>query len=255
LAAGETGILAQIDVQEGTRVAAGQLVAQLDTVILERTLEIARQRSVSVGALQAANAELNLRRKQLEQLQPLRDRGHATQRELERAETDVQIAAARVAIAEEELMLQRLECKRIEAQIERRQIRSPIAGVVSEVFREVGESFLANDPRVLTIVQIDRLRAKFSVSANQSRQLTRGQKVFLSFPEHGGQAQAVVESIAPVMDAKSGTVQVTVALDNPNGQLVSGMRCLLAIDGPLRDEKREESSPRKTRYTSAPGPR
>ncbi len=56
---------------------------------------------------------------------------------------------------------------------------------------------------------------------------------------------ATVESVAPVMDAKSGTVEVTVAIDNPNEQISSGARCWLLMSG----DAAGTSEP--TRYTSA----
>ena len=120
LAAGEPGILDEIHVREGSPVAAGDLIAALDTDVLRATWELARERSLAEGALQASQAEREMRQTQWEQLKTLRDRGHATQRELERAETDCRIAEARVMMAREDLRLHKLEMKRIEVQIARR---------------------------------------------------------------------------------------------------------------------------------------
>ena len=229
LAAGEPGVLSEILVDEGGHVAADQLLGQLDTSVLERTLEIAQQRSESLGALRVAEAELELRQKYLAPLSQLRERGNATQREIERAVADVKVAEGRVLMAHDELTLQRLECRRIEAQIKRRQIYSPIDGVVSEVYREVGESFMANDPRVMTIVELNRLRAKFAVEPGQAQRLSVGQQV--SLEQNGGKTvdDAIVETISPVMDAKSATVEVTVAIDNADELISSGTRCWLLI--------------------------
>jgi len=230
LAAGEPGILTEIHVKEGSRVAAGELVAALDTDVLRATWELARERAESSGALQASQAELRLRQSQWEQLQALRGRGHATQRELERAQTDLQIAQAQVLMAQEELRLHQLEMKRIETQIARRQFRSPIDGVISEVFKEEGEAFVANDPRVVTIVQLEKLRARFSASPAGVSGLTVGQPVSLVLPESNQQIEGIVEIISPVMDAGSGTVQVVVMIDNRREQIRSGARCLLPLD-------------------------
>jgi RND family efflux transporter MFP subunit len=249
LAVGEPGVLAKVHVMEGSRVEEGQVVAQLDTSVLERTLEIARQRSQFVGALQAAQAEFELREKYLQQLSQLRDRGHATQRELDRAQTDLKVAEARVAMEQEELSLQRLECRRIEAQIEHRIVRSPINGVISEVLRDAGESFMASDPRVVTIVQLDKLRAKFPLEPNRAQSLKSGQAVELNLDADSAPVPCVVESVSPVMDAKSATFEVTVAIDNPDESLPSGARCWLQLQRPT-DQGTEQ-----TQYTSAQGHR
>jgi RND family efflux transporter MFP subunit len=244
LAVGEPGVLTKVEVQAGSRVEQGQIVAQLDTSVLERTLDIARQRAQSVGALRAAQAELELHAKYHQQLSQLKDRGHATQREIDRASADVKVAMARVAIAEEELALQQLECRRIEAQIERRIIRSPIRGVVSEVLCEVGESLSGSDPRILTVVQLDRLRAKFSLEPAVALPMKAGQSIHISLGHQTTPLSGTIEAVAPVMDAKSATVEVTVAIENPHETIPSGARCWLQTsqDGAAID---------RTRYTSA----
>jgi RND family efflux transporter MFP subunit len=246
LAVGEPGVLTMVAVQPGSQVEPGQIVAQLDTSVLERTLDIARQRSESLGALRAAQAELDLHRKYHQQLSQLKDRGHATQREIDRAAADVKVAEARVAIAEEELALQRLECKRIEAQIERRIVRSPVRGVVSEVFCDVGESFSGSDPRMVTIVQLDRLRAKFSLEPSLAMHLKAGQTLPLSLGGDSRLLSGTIEAVAPVMDAKSATVEVTVVIENADQLIPSGARCWLHVPP-------SQASAVGTRYTSAPG--
>ena len=239
LAAGEPGVLTEVRVQEGSRVAQDELIAALDTDVLQATWELARERSVSDGALQATQAELDLRQTQLDQLRTLRDRGHATQRELERAETDLRIAKARLLMAQEELRMHVLEMKRIETQIAHRQIRSPIDGVVSEVFKEAGEAFVANDPRVATIVQLDPLRARFSTSPAGAAAVSPGESVSLLLPDTQQQLEGRVETISPVMDARSGTVQVVVLIDNSSGEIRSGARCLLRLPTEVRTEQTE----------------
>lgn len=231
LAAGESGVLGKVAVQEGSRVSVGQTLAQLDTSVLEQTLEIARLRSRSVGGLKAAEAELELQSKYLGQLRTLREKGHATQRELDRAETDLKVAQARVVMAQEEIVLQQLECQRIEAQIERRRIRSPIDGLVSDVLRETGESSLGNDLHVVTVVQLDRLKIKFSVEAWQASLLQVDQTVPLQIGTQSDQVAGIVEMVSPVMDAKSATIEVTVRVENSDEKIPSGVRCWLVLSG------------------------
>jgi membrane fusion protein, multidrug efflux system len=189
--------------------------------------------------------ELDLRAKHLAQLNTLRDRGHATQREVDRAVADFRVAEARLEMAQEELDLQRLECHRIETQISRRRIQSPIAGIVSQLYREVGESLASNDPRVATIVQLDRLRAKFPLNSMQIERLYPGQTVRVEIQGQQVAAKALVETIAPVMDAKSSTVEVTVAIANEDESLPSGVRCWLVL--PSTNPPADSS---RTRYTT-----
>lgn len=241
----DSGLITQVLVKEGNTVTANQIVATLDTSVLEASLAIAKRRSELDGRLEAASAELSMRRKRLEKLYQLRNRGHASPAEIDRAEADFDVSEAQVKLANEERELATLECSRIKAQIEQRRLRSPIDGVVVEVFREVGESTQISDPRLLTLVQLDPLRVKFPVSVDQSADFSEGDNVSLQLPEFNSAAQAVVEVVAPVLDAKSGTVQITCVIDNQDGNYRSGMRCLLEVRGEgqlaIEDEDEFES--------------
>ena len=247
---GEPGVITSIDVEPGQMVARGDALPSLDTRVLEATLAMARQKAAATGAVEAARAEWMLRRERLEQIQMLRDRGHATQRELSRADTDVQIAAARLKLAEEELLLNKLDCKRIEAQIALRQVTSPIDAVVAEVHREVGEAHLITDPRIITLVQLEQLRVRFPATPEQAAHLSEGQSVELILPDVDKDVRGRIQRIAPILDAKSGTLEVNVVIDNPARGLRSGTRCLLKVEGdslsntPLAAEHRRDAWPK-----------
>ena len=129
-AASEAGLITEITTREGQSVKCGELLATLDIDVLDAALNVARERSRSHGRIDAAKAEVQVRRTRLEKLKELHIDGHATRGEIERAHADLAIAESNLVLAEEERRLNELECKRIEAQIDRRKIRSPIDGVV-----------------------------------------------------------------------------------------------------------------------------
>jgi RND family efflux transporter MFP subunit len=241
-AGAETGLIAEILVHEGDRVRQGQVVAKLDTSVLDASLEISRRRAEFDGRLKAAVAEQKMRSRRLEKLRELQRRGHASPAELDRAEADLAVADAQVTLANEDRELARLECDRIQAQIEQRRLRSPIEGIVVEVFHEVGESIVFSDPRMMMLVQLHPLRVKFPVSVKQSQQFAVDQKVNIELPEFKSTVQGRVQLVAPVLDAKSGTVQITCLIDNREGRFRSGMRCLLTVSGddaPRQDKEQQ----------------
>ena len=233
--ASETGLITALPVREGQHVKAGQLLATLDTDVLVATLDIARERSQLTGRIDGANAELQLRQRRLEKLHQLVREGHATEGEVERAQTDVAIAQANLLLADEERRLAALDCKRIEVQIERRQVKSPINGVVTQVHREVGEAVAINEPQLLTVVQLNPLRVKFSLTARAATDIKEGQMLPLQLSDAGIAATGQVEVVSPVLDAKSGTIQVTCVIDNAGNKYRSGMRCVLRLpdDAPV----------------------
>ena len=230
-AASEPERVTSVEVDEGATVREGQLLATLDTSVLRASLDIAKKRASMKGRILAAEAEYQIRQRRLTKLQQLRSQGHATQAELDRAELDLAMAQASLTLTREERLLSELEVTRIQAEIDRRTIRSPINGVVSEVHREVGEVTQISDPRLVTLVQLQPLKVKLSMSVSQAANLQIGDIVPIEISEADVTTKARVDAIAPVLDATSGTVKVTCVFSNSESKFRSGMRCRLDVDG------------------------
>ena len=134
LAAAEMGILSQVEVKEGDIVKAGQLLAALDDTVLQAALKVAHASRNARGQLESAIADLETRQVELEKLRELRSHQHASHQEVDRVAGEVRMATARVHAVREELEIKNLEYERIRAQLNRRQIRSTIDGVVTNIF-------------------------------------------------------------------------------------------------------------------------
>jgi RND family efflux transporter MFP subunit len=230
IAPAEPGIIATIDVREGEAVKAGQQLAALECEVLRITLQIARLARDAQGRQQAALAEHELRRVRLAKLQELRPRGHASGEEVERARADLAVADANLLAIKEQQTVDALECAKTEAMIERRTMRSPIDGVVTRVLRDEREFVTASNPTVLTVVQLNPLRATFSVPTQQALSLKPGQTVKVLFSETEKSTPGSIELISPVTEAESGTVRVKVLLENGQNQHRCGVRCELQLD-------------------------
>jgi RND family efflux transporter MFP subunit len=230
IAPAEPGIIATIDVREGDSVKPGQQLASLDCDALRISLEIAKTSRDARGRRQAAVAERDLRQVRLAKLEELRPRGHASGEEVERARADLEVAQSNLLAIEEQRRVDELECAKAEALIERRIMRSPIDGVVTRVFRDQREFVTGSNPTVMTVVQLNPLRATFSVPTALAAKLQAGQEVRLLFPDAEKQVQAKVELISPVTEAESGTVRVKVLLDNSQNRFRCGVRCELDLD-------------------------
>ena len=229
VATSETGIVQAVLVREGDIVQAGDIVAKLDDELHLVLLRIAEQAMQSQGSLNSAEAELQLRRQRLNKLVELRDQGHARQDEVERARADEAIAAARLLSAHEELLIKKLEHRKMQVQVERRTIRAPMDGVVTKIHKKKGGYVGPSDPYLLEMVRLNPLLAKFSLPSHRARQLRVGQTAFLLFEVTGQTVRGTIEFIGPVTDAQSATVQIKARIDNDDGAYYSGERCTIRL--------------------------
>jgi RND family efflux transporter MFP subunit len=242
VAAGETGILETILVAEGDKVTKGQEVACLTLDVQQASQEVAERMMNAVGQLNTANAELKLKSNLLSKLEALRLKGHASQEEVDRIAIEKEVSEARLLAVTEELLLKKIEHKRLGLQIERRRVRSPIDGVVARMWKDEAEFVAPNEPVVATIVQLDPLLAVFAVPSILHAGLKTGDVVPVSFGEQA--VDGKIELISPITDAQSGTIAIKVRLANPQGKLRSGERCRLTIH---EQEPSLTEQPRPTR--------
>ncbi len=221
--AAEIGILAAILVSEGDEVYPTQLLAQLDDSVLKASLEMAKSAKDAEGSRLGATLELQSRQKQLASYKELRERGNASVRELDRSETDYQQAKSRLQSINEELEVRRLEYERVRAQIKQRRIESPISGVVISIVKDQGEFVSPTDPVVMQVVQLDNLKAVFSIPIEVASTFTMDQQVALNIGNPATPATGVVEFVSPVADAESGSVRIKIRIPNRDRKIQSGV--------------------------------
>ena len=229
VATSDTGIIREVLVHEGDLVDAEQPLVKLDDELTRASLEIAKQNFASRGAVNSADAELRWHTSRAEKFEALVRNGNARPEELERTMMEKEVAAARVLTAQESLVVRKLELERIQLELERKVVRSPLKGVVTKVHREVGEFVSPNDPIVITVVQLDPLLATFSLRPSQASQLQPGRAVQVMFTSSDTPVRAEVEFVSRVTDARSGTVRVKVRIPNAKGSCRSGDRCVLML--------------------------
>ena len=230
LAASEMGTLSEIMVKDGDQVKSGQLLAKVDDGVLQASLAVAKAGMQAEGELRSAQTQLDLKKVELEKLNELFGRQHASQKELDRAKGEIAISEARIQSVREELQVRALEYARIEAQLKQRQIVATIDGVVVEVRKDRGEFVSPSDPVVVRVVQLDPLLVVFSVPSNRRDEVQAGETVSMQIGESAEQAQGLVEYVSPTTDASSGTFRVKIQLPNPGMKLHGGEKSVLLLN-------------------------
>ncbi len=225
----ETGTIKSLEVQEGSVVEKGQVVARLDDDLFLALVAIAEESTRAQGALKSAEAEVAMRRERWEKLCELREQGHARQEEVDRAHMDVEVAEARVLSANELTQLKRLELEKARIQLARRVIFAPLSGVVATLRKDEGEFVAPNDPYVVEIVTLDPLLAAFSIPSSEAATLHKGDSVSVYLDDAEQVVSGEIDVVAPVTDAESGTVRVKVRIANHDGAFRGGERCTLQL--------------------------
>ena len=225
----EMGQIVGLEVREGDRVTEGQELARLNDAVWNASLEVARVAMESAGRLEAAQVELRLYQEMLAKLEKLLERQHATPQEVDRALNHRDAAEARVRVAQEELLVRAQEYERARAQLEQRRVLAPIAGVITQVYKDAGEFVSPSDPMVVKVVQLDPLLVVFSVPVDEVHSLKVDESVNVRIKPIEDPVQGTVEFVSPTADAQSGTTRVRVRIPNPGEQISSGANCQLLL--------------------------
>ena len=195
----------------GSRVAKGELLAEIDTP------EIDQQLSQAVATRDQAAASLDLARSTVARWEALRQKDVVSQQELdERRSASTQ---ARANLAAAEANVQRLR------QLEQfKRIVAPFAGVITRRNVDVGDLIDAGAARPLFVLtQTDPLRVSINVPQANANRIKPGQNVVVTQAELRGQRFAgQVARTAASIDASTRTMQVDIVLANRDGVLLPG---------------------------------
>lgn len=219
------GVLESVSVERGDRVAAGQVLAVLESGLERADLAVLRARAESTAAVETARIQhvrSSARRKQAEQLS--RD-GIVSAEELERARAEEQLAELALLQAREEKDLAQLEYLRAQQLLEQRSLRSPFGGVVVERLLSPGELVdRSRNAIVFELAQLDELVLDVRVPHALALDLVPGRTalVDLAAPENRT-VTGVVSIVDPIVDAATGTRRVRVTLPNPKHTIPPGL--------------------------------
>lgn len=212
------------ELKEGNVVKAGQVLVRLDDKVEQAQAEQLKAKADDTIRVDAQVAKLEQAKVDHKKFKEAFDRGAATALEVEHARLDVTIADLSLKLARFEQSQAKLEHKQKVLQIERMSIRSPIDGVVEEIFRRPGEAVNALE-KVLRVVKIDPLWIDVPVPREQADTLRRGGRARVDFrlgAGEGGAKRGIVEGkiihIAAVADAASATRTVRVEVPNRLGR-------------------------------------
>lgn len=226
LGAAVPGLLADTRYAVSDIVEAGSVMARLESGVEEVALALAEEIAASHTAIELRAATHDFGTRTLARNERLTGDDAVSRQALDQVRTEAAIAALQLKQERESQVLARLEAARARAQLERRLIRTPIAGHVIQQLHEAGE-YVDAEP-VYRVAQLDPLYVEVIVPIDYLGTLERGMSagVTLSLPGFEGRPlSATVQHIDAVADAASASYGVRLELPNPDNEIPSGVRC------------------------------
>ncbi|MDH7511380.1 MAG: efflux RND transporter periplasmic adaptor subunit [Clostridiales bacterium] len=205
------GKIARIYVNEGDRVAKGQVLAELDTQAIELQLKQAE------AAFAVAQARYNDSRTNLDRMERLFK---------EKAVSDQQYEQVRLAFDASKAQLDQAQAA---VNLARHSLnvaimKAPFSGIIASKNADVGDvinpmmgAFSGGSGGVLTLVDFSRIKIRVDVSPSEITRVKKGQPAILrvpSLPEHEFRGTITVINLAA--DPLTKKFGVEVAVDNPD---------------------------------------
>jgi membrane fusion protein (multidrug efflux system) len=204
------GILKTANVEEGTFVSKGSLIATVED--RDYASELRRVEA----ALRQADATLVNAKAEYSRKETLYKEELVTRQQFDDVVTRLALAEAEVDRAKEALAIAR-------ERYSKTRILAPMAGFISEKKISQGE-FVRNGTPLYVLVQIDPLKLLFTVSEKDIGKLKVNQDVqFLVDSYPGREFKGKVSIIYPTMDDRTRTLQVEARAANPERLLKPGL--------------------------------
>ena len=221
----DTGLIDSLRVDRDTTIKKGDVVAQLDSKLQQIAVELAQLKANNEGDINSERTRLAFRTSEAERAENLNSKQIVTVKVRDEAVTERNLVALALAKAELEHKMAQVDLEQARTRLDRRSIRSPVNGVVSDVTIRPGEYVYEQTP-LMTIAEIDPLYVKVFVPVRYYRQVRVGTSAEV-MPEEpiGGLYKAQVTVVDRVFDTASSTFGVRLELPNPNYALPAGMRC------------------------------
>lgn len=227
VAASQDGVLARLCVSEGQLVQPGDLLAVLDDRVAQAALRVAEEAVARSGALLKAESELKLARIMLARIEQARAERAASESEVDQARGRVSEAEAALTQAREQQAEAESHLELEQAKFESLHVRAPFAGKVQRIHVQAGGA-LPPAGKIMTLVQVDRLRVELQVPVEWYGRLQVGQpyELWAETPVNRPvPAQLLYQEAA--VDAATQSFRCVMEIDNTAGELPSGFAAKL----------------------------
>jgi RND family efflux transporter MFP subunit len=189
------GRIDRIYVEEGSRVSKGQLLVEMDKTSLHQ------------AKIQLATLENDFKRYEV-----LKETGAIAQQTYDQAQAQLNIQRTNIAFLEKNTA-----------------IRAPFSGIITAKNYENGELYSGAKP-ILTLVEIDRLKAYIDVPESYYPGVNKGMKVTVKSEIYPDKPfEGVIFNVSPTINSATRTFEVEVHIPNRQEMLKPGMFARISL--------------------------
>lgn len=207
------GIVQQVNVEEGQKVKAGEILGRLDDRSLQMELQKAQadlqvaQNNLKYKQAEHQAKEANLRRQEL-----LRQSGLSSEADLEEAQFEEKATAFDAESCKALVMSSEAQIQSLKFDVEQTQFRAPFSGIAVRRYVRQGQNVAKDDPS-FRISQLEPLEVHVQVpEASGGRpKIGNSTQIFsVADPDHSYSARIV--KVSPMVDPASDSYDVTMQL-------------------------------------------
>ena len=237
-----TGRVAEVHVEEGLEVAAGQVLARLDDAEAQRSLALAEARlGQAQKAVAQTEAQLELARRDYDRVEKLAAGQIRSQADLDTARAQRDALEAGLAVARQEVVVADRAVAVERQNLENTVIRAPFAGVAISKNAQPGEMISPvsagggfTRTGITTVVDMSSLEIEVDVNESYIHRVSAGQAVEARLNAYPNwKIPARVITTIPAADRDKATVKVRIAFDHLDPRLLPDMGVKVAfLDAP-----------------------
>lgn len=197
------GIVTAVYVTEGSNVKKGQVLAELDAVVLKQSLD-------------ELKTQLSLVSNLFDKQKALWEKNIGSEVQFLQAKTNKEALENKI--------------KTLQGQIDMARIISPISGTVESVPLKVGQMASPGMPAsAIRVINMNSVKIKADVSENYASRIQNGDKVLVRFPDLGKETESKLSFTSRFIDPTNRTFQVECKLQTGELQLRANMIAYVKI--------------------------
>ncbi len=203
-----SGVIKEVLINEGQRVSKGQIMARLNTDVLERSID-------------ELEVQLDLAKTNYERQKNLWDQNIGSEMEYLRAKNNKESLEKRIAS--------------LKTQIELAEIKSPADGVVDILYQEKGQ---IGSPQIpfAKVINISKLKIYGDVSESYLTKIHEGDAVTVRFPALDHEVEAKIDQVGNIIDPNNRTFRIRINLNNPDKMIKPNLVAVLKLRDYANDD-------------------